>query len=69
MNTLYLRVGGSITLILTELVFVLAPLKTRSLKRLYTSYLILVGKPGSIDVPPEIRIFLYNSLRRLISQL
>jgi len=56
MNTLYLRVGGSITLILTELVFVAAPFKTLSLNRLSTSYLRRVGKPGIIDVPPEIRI-------------
>ena len=55
-NTLYLRVGGSMTLILTELVLVAAPLSTLLLNRPSTSYLSRVGKPGIMDVPPEIRI-------------
>jgi hypothetical protein len=55
------------TLILTELVFVVAPFDTtRSKKRLSTSYLILVGNPGIIEVPPDIRILLYNYLRVFI---
>lgn len=56
MNTLYLRVGGSITLILIELVFVVAPFKILSLNLPSTYYFSLVGNPGIIEVPPEIKI-------------
>jgi hypothetical protein len=65
-NTLYFLVGGSRTLILTELVFVAAPFNTRSKNLFSTSYLILVGNPGIIEVPPDIRMLLYNYLRVLI---
>jgi hypothetical protein len=58
MKTLYFLVGGSITLILTELVFVVAPFNILYLNLLSTSSLSLVGKPGIIEVPPEIKILL-----------
>lgn len=30
------------------------------------SYFNLVGNPGSMDVPPDIRMLLYNYLRKFI---
>lgn len=57
MKTLYLRVGGSITLIFIELLTD-APFKILSLNLPPTSLSKRVGKPGSIEVPPEIRILL-----------
>ena len=56
MNTLYFLVGGSITLIFTELVLVTAPFRILSLNLIYISSLSLVGNPGIIEVPPDIRI-------------
>lgn len=57
MKTLYFLVGGSITLIFIELVTD-APFNILSLKRVPTYLSNLVGKPGSIEVPPEISILL-----------
>jgi len=50
-------VGGSITLILIELVTD-EPLRILSLNLPPTSLSNLVGKPGSIEVPPEMRMLL-----------
>lgn len=54
MKTLYFRVGVSITLILT--LDVDPPLSTLSWNLWVMSYLSLVGKPGNMDVPPEIKM-------------
>lgn len=57
MKTLYFLVGGSIILILMELVTE-APLRILSLNLVPTSFSNRVGKPGSIEVPPDMRILL-----------
>lgn len=56
MNTLYFLVGGSMTLIL--IVEVVEPFDIFSLNLWAISSFNLVGNPGNIEVPPEMRILL-----------
>lgn len=65
MNTLYFLVGGSMTLIL--MVEVVEPFDIFSLNLWAISSFNLVGNPGNIEVPPEMRILLQNYLLKLMS--